>query len=125
MGSLVGFTPDGSRGPPGAIRAGVALSAIHLDAETYCLKTHARRAWYLPTWDRTMIPLPFNRIRVWVRGPILPPLRPGHAGVEELRSAVERGLHEIHGAGFAELGQRPVPVLQRLAALAPERKPPG
>jgi lysophospholipid acyltransferase (LPLAT)-like uncharacterized protein len=122
MGSLVGLTPDGSRGPPGAIRAGVALSAIHLDAETYCLKTHATRAWYLPTWDRTMIPLPFNRIRVYVHGPILPPLRSGHAGVEELRSAIERGLHELHRAAFAERGQRAVPELRRLESQTPERR---
>jgi hypothetical protein len=72
-----------------------------------------------------MIPLPFNRIRVYVYGPILPPLRPGHAGVEELRSAIEQGLHEFHRLAFAEHGQRAVPELRRLESQAPERKPPA
>ncbi len=113
-GAIVGFTPDGSRGPAGVTRAGVAVSAIELGAGIYCLKTHATRALYLRTWDRTMIPLPFGAIRVHVDGPILPPGAAGLAGVEALRSTVERRLHRLHQHAFETNGQRPVPVLHCL-----------
>ena len=56
-GAITAVTPDGSRGPAGAVQPGIALLACRTGAELYCLKIHARPALYLPTWDRTMIPL--------------------------------------------------------------------
>jgi len=113
-GMITAFTPDGSRGPAGAVRGGVALLAVQLDAELYCMKTHASRALYLNTWDRTMIPLPFGEIRVYVDGPLQLPEPGVRGGLEQLRAATETGLHALHRRAFELDGRRPVPALEPL-----------
>jgi lysophospholipid acyltransferase (LPLAT)-like uncharacterized protein len=113
-GAIIAITPDGSRGPAGAVKAGIALLARTVGSDVYCLKIHARRARYLDTWDRTMIPLPFNDIHVYLDGPIRPPATSRRADVEVCRREVEDRLHEIHRRAFARDHRAPVPELQRL-----------
>jgi lysophospholipid acyltransferase (LPLAT)-like uncharacterized protein len=115
-GIITAFTPDGSHGPAGAIRPGVALLAIKLGAELYCMKVHASRAIYLNTWDRTMIPLPFGKIWVDVDGPVALPSRATRDELESCRRTVEDSLHRLHRKAFARDGRQPVPTLQPLQA---------
>jgi len=116
VGAIAAFTPDGSRGPAGAIRAGVVLLASQLQAELYCMNVHASRAVYLPTWDRTMIPLPFCEIWIDVDGPVRFPARLERDALERGRCEVETRLHGLHREGFARESRTPVPKLVPLAA---------
>jgi lysophospholipid acyltransferase (LPLAT)-like uncharacterized protein len=115
-GSVVAITPDGSSGPAGVVRPGVAYFALRTGATVYCVKLIAAHALFAPTWDRTQIPLPFNRIKVHV-SPALP-APTGNVTVgdfETFRAEVEKSLHSLHYRGFAEAGRAPVPILKRLA----------
>jgi lysophospholipid acyltransferase (LPLAT)-like uncharacterized protein len=114
-GMITAFTPDGSRGPAGAVRAGVVLLTSKLGAELYCMNVFATRALYLPTWDRTLIPLPFCELWIDVDGPIRYPARLDRDQLEAGRREIENRLHELHRKGFARTGSRPVPPLTPLA----------
>ena len=115
-GSIIAVTPDGSRGPAGAVQPGVALLASRTGAQLFCLKIHARPALYMPTWDRTMIPLPFARIRVDIDGPIEAPIPPDRRSLEACRADLEQRLHALHAAAFARAAVAPVPALTTLHA---------
>jgi len=115
-GSVVAITPDGSSGPAGVVRPGIAYFALRTGATVYCVKLIAAHSVFAPTWDRTQIPLPFNRIRVHLSPPL--PAPTGNVTVgdfESFRAEVEKTLHALHYRGFAEAGRAPVPILKRLA----------
>jgi hypothetical protein len=98
------------------VRPGIAYFALRTGATVYCVKLIAAHSVFAPTWDRTQIPLPFNRIRVHVSPPL--PAPTGNVTVgdfESFRASVEKSLHGLHYRGFAEAGRPPVPILQRLA----------
>lgn len=118
-GSIVAITPDGSRGPAGAIKPGVAFVSMKTGAEIYCLNIHASRALYMPTWDRTAIPLPFGELRVVLEGPITIAPRASRAEMEECRLEIERRLHAMHARAFARYARAPKPQLTPLAAAPP------
>lgn len=122
-GSAVAITPDGSSGPAGVVRPGIAYFALRTGATVYCVKLAAARALFAPTWDRTQIPLPFNRIRVHVSRPLVAPTGNVTLGdFESFRAEVERNLHSLHYRAFAELGRRPVPILKRLSEVEAAEK---
>jgi lysophospholipid acyltransferase (LPLAT)-like uncharacterized protein len=119
-GAITAVTPDGSRGPAGAVQPGIALLACRTGAELYCLKIHARPALYLPTWDRTMIPLPFARIELHFSEKLDAPEHPRREELEGCRLEIERRLHELHAAAFASVGRTPVPLLTALRTPHPD-----
>jgi lysophospholipid acyltransferase (LPLAT)-like uncharacterized protein len=111
---IVAVTPDGSRGPAGAVQPGIALLASRTGARVYAAKIHASRALYMPTWDRQMVPLPFARIRFTVEGPVEAPANPDRSELESFRFGIERSLHELHNRAFADCGRPPIPDLRGL-----------
>jgi len=73
-GTVTAVTVDGSSGPRRRLKPGVLEVARETGAPLHVLHAHASPALRLPTWDRTIVPLPFCRIRIWTRGPIhVPP----------------------------------------------------
>jgi len=112
---ITALTPDGSQGPAGAIKSGIAVLAAQTRSRIYCLNIHASRALYAPTWDRTAIPLPFSSIRVELEGPILPPVADTPGAIEATRREVEQRLHAMHARAFARRGKHAVPSLTPLA----------
>lgn len=72
-GVLYGITTDGSKGPVYRMKPGVVMLAASAEAPIFVEKTWCRRYWQLPTWDRTLVPLPFNHIVHVYAGPIHPP----------------------------------------------------
>ncbi|MFQ5351880.1 MAG: lysophospholipid acyltransferase family protein [Candidatus Binatia bacterium] len=113
-GVIVAITPDGSRGPAGAIKPGVAVVAARTGASIYCVKFFSNRAWYIRTWDRTMIPLPFSKLSVEISGPVCAAGEARRIGIEATRRRVEDCIHRLHRRAFEELGRSPIPTLQRL-----------
>ena len=64
MGTDVGITPDGPKGPPGYAKNGVFL--LGRFGRLYGLDVKVDRFWRLPTWDRMVVPKPFARIEIRV-----------------------------------------------------------
>ena len=66
----VAFTIDGPRGPAYTAKAGAVTLARHTGHAILPFHIAARRAIYLPSWDRLQIPLPFTRALALVGEPI-------------------------------------------------------
>lgn len=112
-GFVIAITPDGSKGPAGACKPGFALVALETRASVVCIHVHASRALFLPTWDRTMIPLPFSRIWAETRELGVIPNVADAAALEDVRVRAEAALAELHASAFATSGRRAVPALAR------------
>ncbi len=119
-GLITAFTTDGSRGPAGVCRLGVAQFASTTGVSVYCVRVHGNRALHLNTWDRSMVPLPFGELRFEVTGPFPVAERAEPAEVERCRAEVEAELHELHRRSFERYGKTPVPALSQLKSPVPE-----
>lgn len=64
QGRNVGLAVDGPEGPFGAIHEGVLLLARLTGAPIVPLVARAAHPVILPTWDRTVVPLPFSRVEI-------------------------------------------------------------
>ncbi|MFQ5901548.1 MAG: lysophospholipid acyltransferase family protein [Thermodesulfobacteriota bacterium] len=94
-GALAGITVDGPRGPAGKVKAGIILLAKETGATIYPLRGWAKRKILLNSWDRTMIPLPFNHF-VFVCGePIIVPKDADKKTLHRIRGDLELSLKEI------------------------------
>jgi hypothetical protein len=114
-GGITAFTPDGSSGPAGVVRSGIAQFALRTGATVYCIKMSATHAFHMPTWDRTLIPLPFGRLRVVVSSPLPPPDPRGSVvEFERYRRKIEDELHRLHRYAYELAGKPPIPELSRL-----------
>lgn len=60
-GHSVGITPDGPRGPLGAVQPGVALLARMTRLPAVPFAIDASRRWVGNGWDRFIVPLPLGR----------------------------------------------------------------
>lgn len=72
-GVIYGITTDGSAGPRYRMKRGAARIAVACGAPMLVEKTWCRRYIRLNTWDRTILPLPFNHIVHVYAGPFWPP----------------------------------------------------
>lgn len=103
----VGITVDGSSGPAYRMKSGVIVMAMKIDSPIYVSRIWCKRRVLLKTWDRTMIPLPFNRIVILTEGPYSPP---EHLHQKEVFDAfhgfVEDQLLRITYKGFRMLDRR-------------------
>ena len=66
---VYGLTVDGSQGPAYRIKPGCVAIAHLCRAPIVLVRTHYRRGIDLATWDRTQIPLPWNRRVTLASGP--------------------------------------------------------
>ena len=95
-GVLYGITTDGSKGPVYRMKKGVVTIAVGTGAELFVEKTWCRRYFRLPTWDRTLVPLPGNHIVHVHAGPIaVPPGAEDPAVFDALCDEVEHLLCRV------------------------------
>jgi len=66
---VYGITVDGSKGPLHEVKRGALVIARECGRPIVLVRTWAKWNLRLPTWDRMAVPLPFNRIRQYMRGP--------------------------------------------------------
>jgi hypothetical protein len=91
-----GITVDGSKGPYHVVKRGAPAIARECRKPVVLVRTWAKRNIHLPTWDRMAIPLPFNHIRQYLRGPYFVPENAQDPEVfEAFRREMERGLEEL------------------------------
>lgn len=94
-GTICGIAVDGSRGPARKAQIGVLLMAKETGAPIYPVRLWAKRKLFAPTWDRTLIPFPFNRLVFVLGEPVRVPPDADRATIENLRSELERRLNEL------------------------------
>jgi len=64
LGTRVGFTPDGPRGPFQEVQHGLLYVAQKLDCPILPFAYGARKRWVFGSWDKFIVPKLFNRISI-------------------------------------------------------------
>ena len=89
-------TPDGPKGPPGKAKIGVAALSGVTGCKICPVAFAASLFFTIPTWDKTIFPLPFGKISVCYGDPLEVP-RTRDAGVlEETRAEIEKRLIRVN-----------------------------
>ena len=107
-GASIGITPDGPRGPRMRASAGVASAARISGAPVFVCSFSASRRRVMKSWDRFVLPLPFARIVVVIKGPIAVPREGGPEALEKARLAIEDALNEATRQADRECGWIPI-----------------
>ncbi|GAB4346650.1 MAG: lysophospholipid acyltransferase family protein [Candidatus Abyssubacteria bacterium] len=89
---LFGITVDGSRGPKYKVKKGVIVIAKESGAPIYPVKAWAKRKILLPSWDNTLIPLPFNEFVFFIGEPLWVDSNAGLEEIENKRQELENAL---------------------------------
>lgn len=118
---IYGLTVDGSKGPPYRMKTGGIIIARECGKPVVLARTWYKRCLRLPTWDRMAVPLPFNVIHYYLRGPYLvPDSARDAAGLEEFRLHLENDLIDLAAQSYDDMGQaRPANLVKRSASAAP------
>ena len=94
-GVTIGLVVDGPRGPARRSKMGIIVLAREAGVPLYPLRIWAQRHILLRSWDRTMIPLPFNRILAWAGEPIVVPPDVNEEAMEQHRAELERRMNDL------------------------------
>ena len=93
-GGLMGFTPDGPKGPRREAHGGVVYLASKSGVPVFPLGIAASDFWQLKTWDRYLIPKPFARVHLHMGEPISVPADLSREQSDEWRGRVKSALDE-------------------------------
>ena len=108
-GAVVALAPDGPRGPRMRAQPGVAALAAAAQVPVLPIAFATRHGPVAPSWDRMVIPLPFDR-GVLVYGAALPPPAAGDTAAQAAHlAAIEAALLAVAARADAAAGRRPVP----------------
>ena len=106
---IYGLTVDGSKGPRYRMKTGGIVIARECGKPIALVRTWYKRCLRLNTWDRMGIPLPFNEIRYYLRGPYhVPEDASTDAGLARFRLQLENDLIDIAAQSYRDAGQ-PIP----------------
>lgn len=116
---IYGLTVDGSKGPPYRMKTGGIIIARECDKPIALARTWYKHCLRLPTWDRMALPLPFNRIRYYLRGPyFVPQGARAETEFEAFHRRLENDLIDLAAQSYDDMGQpRPANLVMR----SPER----
>lgn len=104
----LGITVDGSFGPPYRLKRGVLVAAKECGSKIYIARVWCKRKILLPTWDKTVIPLPFNHIVVATVGPYsVPEGLDNTENFEKFRLFLEDELLQLTYKTFFRVGDEP------------------
>lgn len=107
-GEIVAVTPDGPRGPRMVAQVGAAAMSIQSGVPVLPFAWATRRARILQSWDRFMMPLPFDRGVYVVGEPLSPPANTDTAAIEAHRQAIETALRDVTERADREMERTPV-----------------
>lgn len=121
---IYGLTVDGSKGPPYRLKTGGLIIARECGKPVVVARTWYKRCLRLPTWDRMAVPLPFNVIRYYLRGPFLvPDDASSPAGLERFRAHIEDEMIDLAAQSYADMGQARPPNLLKRSELTADETP--
>lgn len=92
QGGHVAITPDGPKGPPEKLKAGVIRIAERGGAPISPIAFAAERAWTFNSWDRMQLPKPFSRVVLVMGDEISIPQNLRGPQVQQYADIVERGI---------------------------------
>jgi lysophospholipid acyltransferase (LPLAT)-like uncharacterized protein len=112
---IYGITVDGSKGPPYCIKTGGIVIARECDKPIILARNWYKRCLRLRTWDRMAVPLPFNVISSYLKGPYwVPESARTEAGLERFRVKLENDLIDLAAQSYDDMGQaRPTNLVKR------------
>lgn len=128
---IYGITVDGSQGPAYRLKPGGVIIAQRCKRPIVLARTWYKRSIRLNTWDRTAIPLPFNEIGYWMRGPYFVPDEANTpTGLDHFLRRIESELVDLARESYHAFGQ-PLPenlrkAMQEMSAhpgVIPNREP--
>jgi len=103
---IYGLTVDGSKGPAYRLKTGGLIIARECGKPIVLARTWYKRCLRLPTWDRMALPLPFNVIGYYLKGPYTVPDNAYTAdGLEAFRLLIEKDLIDLAAHSYDDLGQ--------------------
>jgi lysophospholipid acyltransferase (LPLAT)-like uncharacterized protein len=102
-GEPVAVLLDGPRGPAGVAKPGAVALARATGARLVPIGIAAAPAVRFGSWDRTVLPLPFARVRIAFGAPVAVPRDASAAALEAARGALEAELHRLDAAAAQEL----------------------
>ncbi len=104
---IYGLTVDGSKGPPYRMKTGGVIIARECAKPIVLVRTWFKRYIRLPTWDRMVLPLPFNVIRYYLKGPYaVPDIAGTPEGLDIFRRQLENDLIDLAACSYDDMGQR-------------------
>jgi lysophospholipid acyltransferase (LPLAT)-like uncharacterized protein len=106
-GEMLALTPDGPRGPAGAVQGGILLMAKKSGAAILPIGTSARPRWLVKTWDRYLIPMPFAKASVHFGEPIWLSKDATPEEEERVRQTLADAMNRLQELSDAEVGIRP------------------
>jgi len=98
--------PDGPRGPRFKVQPGIVLLASKTGYPILPLTYSARRIKVFASWDRFILPAPFNRCRIVFGSPIHVPANADPAALERRRAELETELNRITRETDGRFGHR-------------------
>lgn len=112
---IYGLTVDGSKGPPYRMKTGGIVIARECGKPIALVRTWYKRSIRLNTWDRMAVPLPFNVIGYYLRGPyFVPDDAHTEEGLARFHRRLEGDLVDLAAQSYADMGQeRPQNLVER------------
>lgn len=112
---IYGITVDGSKGPRYRMKLGGVMIARKCGKPIVLVRTWYKRCIRINTWDHMAVPLPFNVIRYYMRGPYFVPAdATGDAGLQAFGRILEDDLIELAARSYDDMGQpRPAALVKR------------
>jgi lysophospholipid acyltransferase (LPLAT)-like uncharacterized protein len=107
-GDCVAIAIDGPRGPRMRAQPGVAALAVAAGALVMPITYATRRGRILSSWDRFVLPMPFDRGVLIFGEPMPPPEGAGEAVIAAHLAAIETRLIEMTEAADRAVGREPV-----------------
>jgi lysophospholipid acyltransferase (LPLAT)-like uncharacterized protein len=98
---------DGPRGPAFQAKAGMTAVAAMARTPIYPVAFSCRTAWRFRSWDGTLLPLPFARVRCAIGAAVDVPPDLDEATRETIRARFERDFIALTARLDAEAGARP------------------
>ena len=94
-GEPIGILLDGPRGPAGVAKPGVVALARATGARLVPIGIAAAPGFRFGSWDRTLLPYPFARVRIVFGAPLFVARDGGDEALEAKRRELEAELHRL------------------------------
>ncbi|MDP6797464.1 MAG: lysophospholipid acyltransferase family protein, partial [Candidatus Krumholzibacteria bacterium] len=108
-GNDAALSVDGPRGPRGRLKGGVISLAALSGSPILPLAASASRVHTLSTWDRTLLPLPFAKVRLAYGNPVWVPRNSDDLAREEIRRKLEEEVQLLTDRLDLSFGHETIP----------------
>ena len=101
------FTPDGPRGPSGTVHDGVLFMAQKSGAWIVPAGVSAKKRWFVPSWDRFMIPFPFSKGVIVFGEPFKISPQAAEEDLASYKAEIQKKMNELELKAESLMGHDP------------------